>query len=127
MSNSPTDTSEKRLCPECSSEIFGRDDKKFCSDQCRNSHNNKLNRDANNYVREVNNALRKNRRILLKLNVRDKSRTSKDELLRNGFNFDLFTNIYRTKEGKEYRYCYEQGYLEISPGTYMLVTKKEWM
>jgi hypothetical protein len=78
-------------------------------------------------VRDINNALRKNRRILEAINVRDKVRTSKDELLRKGFDFQLFTSVYKTKEGKEYRYCYEQGYLEISPGTFMLVTKKDWM
>lgn len=117
----------QRLCPECQGEIYGRDDKKYCSDQCRNAFNNKRNRKTNDMVRLINKALKKNRTILLGINTTDKVRTSKEELLRQGFDFDLFTSIYRTKEGKEYRYCYDQGYLQLSEGTYMLVTKKEWM
>ena len=33
----------EKNCPECGEHIIGRVDKKFCSDQCRASHNNKLN------------------------------------------------------------------------------------
>ena len=38
---------------------MGRADKKFCSDGCRNSHNNTLNKDSSNLVRNINNRLRK--------------------------------------------------------------------
>ena len=51
-------------CLECNKTLKGRVDKKFCSDLCRNSYNNKLNSDTNSYVRNINNILRKNRRIL---------------------------------------------------------------
>ena len=33
-------------CLECSEKIVGREDKKFCSDGCRNSYNNKINKDS---------------------------------------------------------------------------------
>jgi len=42
---------QQRNCPECGEKIIGRADKKFCSDQCRNSYNNRLNSDASNTVR----------------------------------------------------------------------------
>ena len=51
-------------CPECGNIILGRIDKKFCSDMCRNNYNNKLKAVDVNYVRNINNILKKNRRIL---------------------------------------------------------------
>ena len=48
-----------KLCPECGDKIIGRADKKFCCDACRNSHNNALNKDSKNLVRNINNRLRK--------------------------------------------------------------------
>jgi hypothetical protein len=53
---------ENKVCPECGEKIRGRVDKKFCGDACRNSWNNKQNADANNFVRNINNSLRKNRK-----------------------------------------------------------------
>lgn len=119
-------TAEK-LCQECGEKILGRVDKKFCSDQCRISFNNKLNSDGTNYVRNVNNALRKNRRILTELNPSGKTTSvSREKLLEKGFDFKYFTSTFTTKEGKLYKYCYEQGYLEGDKGYYLLVVKREF-
>ena len=71
-------------CLECGDKLIGRADKKFCSDQCRNAYNNRNNSDANNLVRNINNTLRKNRRILVELNPKDKTKTSRDKLLSKG-------------------------------------------
>ena len=94
-----------KLCLECETPLIGRVDKKFCNDMCRNSYNNLLNKDANEYVRKVNVILRKNRRILSSLmNGADKGKANKEQLLLNGFNFYYYTNIYETKQGKKYYY-----------------------
>ncbi len=116
----------ERTCAECKGALYGREDKRFCSDQCKNSYNNRINKAANSYVRKVNSVLRKNRAILLEMNPEGKRKVPKDELVRRGFDFSFFTDVYTTKTEKEYRYCYEQGYLEISPGWYILVEKKEY-
>ena len=63
----------KRKCEECGDEFVGRADKKFCSDQCRSAFNNRLNKDATNFMRNINNILRKNRRILAELNPSGKT------------------------------------------------------
>ena len=118
---------KKRKCIECGYEFFGRSDKKFCSDQCRNTYNNKLKRDVNNYVRNINNTLRKNRRILESLNPKGKAKVHKNKLMLNGFNFDYFTNVYKTKSGKIYYFCYEQGYLPIEGDYFALVIKSEYV
>lgn len=89
---------EKRTCPECGEVIKGRIDKKFCSDLCRNSFNNKQNSDSNNYVRNVNNILRKNRRILEGLLPGDKITLPRQKLVDKGFNFTYFTNLQITKK-----------------------------
>ncbi len=75
---------DKPTCLECGYEITGRSDKKFCSDQCRNTYNNRLKQDANNFVRNVNAILRKNRRILEDLNPTGKTKVPFQKLTGQG-------------------------------------------
>ncbi len=117
---------QDKTCIECSATFKGRVDKKFCSDQCRSSYNNRLNSDETSYMRNVNNILRKNRRILLDLNPDGKNRVSREKLKGKGFDFQHFTSTYTTKEGAQYFYCYEQGYLPIEKDSFLLVVKKEF-
>lgn len=99
---------ETRQCLECGESIVGRVDKKFCSDLCRNAYNNSRNRDKTNLMRKVNGILRKNRYILESHNPDGKGKVSKAQLLKEGFDFSYFTNMYTTKTGKQYFFCYEQ-------------------
>lgn len=117
----------KKQCEECGDEFMGRADKRFCSDQCRSSYNNKLNSDHSNFMRNVNNILRKNRRILAQLNPHGKSKVSKDRLLEQGFKFSYFTNIYKTKAGKTYWFCYDQGYLPLENDQFALVVRQSYV
>lgn len=114
-------------CLECGDTIHGRKDKKFCSDQCRTTYNNKLKTDQNNFMRNINNILRKNRRILEALNPNGKTTVSRTDLLDEGFKFSYFTNEYITKSGKVYRFCYEHGYLELDKNLYALVIRKAYI
>lgn len=113
-----------RLCPECGEKIIGRSDKKFCSDACRNAHNNSLNRDSKNFIRTINNRLRKNHRILEALNSKDKTKVTKNTLHKHGFLFDYITSTYTTKTGSIYYYVYDQGYLPLDHDYYLLVKKE---
>jgi predicted nucleic acid-binding Zn ribbon protein len=117
---------DERSCIECGSPFRGRIDKKFCSDLCRIAFNNRLNSDDIHYMRNVNNILRKNRRILMAMNPAGKNKVSHEKLKAKGFNFSYFTSIYKTREGCLYYYCYEQGYLPIEKDYYLLVVKKEF-
>ena len=112
-----------KTCLECNDKIVGREDKKFCSDGCRNSYNNKINKDSTNFMRNVNNKLRKNYRILSALNVDGKSKTTRTKLLSKGFDFEFFTNILNTKTGNTYYFLYDQGYLALENDYFMLVKK----
>lgn len=102
----------ERKCLDCGCTIRGRTDKKFCSDQCRNNYNNKLNRDTNNFMRNVHGLLRKNRRILADLYLEGRCRIHKDALFALGYNFSFFTHLIETSDGTMYHYCFEYGYRE---------------
>ncbi len=116
----------KRHCLECGKELIGRIDKKFCNDYCRNAYNNKLNSNDSNLMRNINNALRKNRRILMKLNPNGKSKTTKSKLLESGFDFKYHTSIYTTKKGNTYYFVYEYGYLELENDFFALVVNDKY-
>ena len=120
-----TSMSEKK-CLECEAPLVGRTDKKFCSDQCRSTHYNRINGDMSNYVRNVNNVLRKNRRILDSLNPGGKIKVAAARLKERGFDFRYHTATYRTRDGVVYYYCYEQGYLPIEKNYFLLVLKPDF-
>jgi hypothetical protein len=102
----------ERLCLDCEEVLSGRADKKFCSDQCRNNYNNRINSDNNNFMRNVNNILRRNRRILADLTPNGKATLHKDKVGELGFNFGYHTHTYVTRKGTVYYFCYEYGYLQ---------------
>lgn len=115
----------QKTCPECGEIIKGRIDKKFCSDLCRNAYNNKLNADSTNHVRNINNILKRNRRIIEELAPEGKASVHKSKMNEKGFDFTYFTNIYKNKNGETYFFCYEYGYLPIKGDFYLLVKRKE--
>jgi predicted nucleic acid-binding Zn ribbon protein len=111
-------------CLECKEKIIGREDKKFCSDGCRNAYNNKINKDSTNLMRNINNKLRKNYRILSDLNPEGKGKTTRTKLQSKGFDFEFFTSILTTKTGNTYYFLYDQGYRILEDDYYMLVKKE---
>ena len=112
---------EKRLCPVCNDPIIGRVDKKFCSDQCRNTFNNERYSSDNVLVQKVNRLLKKNYSILKTLNTSGKTKVKRTKLLQEGFDFNHFTGIYETQKGNKYLLCYDQGYLALSDELYLLI------
>lgn len=116
-----------RNCEHCGTKILGRSDKRYCSDYCRNSQHNIENRDSSNYMRKVNNVLRKNRRILAKFNPNGKAKIQSTTLMEEGFNFAYFTNIYATQKGGKYFFCYDQGYIQLEDGWYALVVRESYV
>jgi len=117
----------KKLCSNCKREIFGRVDKKFCSDYCRSTHNNSLNSTSNSYMLKVNKVLRNNRKILASLNPKGKTKVHIQKLQDKGFRFNYFTNNYITQKGVTYYFCYDQGFLKLDNDYFALVTKKDYV
>ena len=113
-------------CQTCHKTLRGRSDKKFCNDYCRNTFNNNLKASTNNVVRNINNKLGKNRRILESIFGEEEiTKTTKDKLLEKGFQFKYFTHTYINKKGSVYFFCYDLGYLPLDNDWYLLVKRKE--
>lgn len=111
-------------CLECGEKIIGRSDKKFCNDSCRNTYNNHQNKNSSNLMRNVNNRLRKNYRILGENRFTDgKAKTTKTKLSAEGFDFEYFTNFKVYKNGAEYRFVYDIGFKFLEDDWILLVKK----
>lgn len=119
------DNNLKKKCEECGTDLMGRIDKKFCSDGCRNAFHNKVNPASKNLIRNINNRLRKNYKVLDSFTLKDgKTRTTKTRLLDKNFDFDFITNLYTTKKGTTYYFVYDLGYLPLDNDYYMIVKRE---
>ena len=115
---------EDKKCLECEEVLKGRVDKKFRSDYCRNAYNNRVNKDSKNLIRNINNRLRKNYKILSELNISGKTKVTRTKLYDKGFDFNFFTSIYKTKTGNTYFYIYDEGYLPLENELFLLIKKE---
>ena len=116
-----------KTCLTCGKIVRGRSDKKFCDDYCRNNYNNQLKAGDNNYVRNINNMLRKNRRILHEILSCNEAiaKTTKDKLVHDGFRFNYITHTYTNHKGNTYFFCYDYGYLPLEQDWFLVVRRKE--
>ena len=114
-------------CLTCHKPVKGRTDKKFCDDYCRNNYNNQLKAHSNNYVRNVNNALGKNRRILEEClsETEETKKITKEKLTQLGFSFKYITHTYTNKKGDTYFFCYDYGYLPLDNDWYLIVRRRK--
>lgn len=113
----------QRKCLECGDSISGRSDKKFCGDNCRNLYNSRIDVTHKNLIRNTNNRLRKNFKILSELNKNGKTKVTKLKLVDRNFDFNYFTSTYTTQAGSTYFYVYNQGYLELENDIFLLIKK----
>jgi hypothetical protein len=104
---------KKNKCKECGKTLHGRLDKRFCDAYCRNAFNNKIKRRDEQYVLNTNRILRKNRRILKTLSPIGKSTVRKEILQAMGYDFNVFSSMYRSPQGLIYYLCYEYGFSPI--------------
>jgi len=120
---------EKKLCLACGKPVKGRADKKFCDDYCRNAYNNNVKAKTNysTYIRNTNNTLLKNRRILEELlpPAEEMAKAHHDKMLQKGFVFKYHTHTYTNKKGNVYFFCYDYGYLPLENNWYLIVRRKE--
>ena len=120
------ETNQTRLCKSCGDRIRGRIDKMYCDDRCRNQfHNKEKRRPALTVMaRSIQHQLMKNRMVLLRhLRERKCGYVERDQLLRDGFSFELFTHRCLTRGGKETIFCYEFGY-RLGAGQRIMVVRQ---
>ena len=78
------------------------------------------------YVRQINQALKRNRRILEELlGKEDMIKQPKANFINRGFHFLYHTHQYTNKKGSIYYFCYEYGFLPLEGDWYLIVKKKE--
>jgi predicted nucleic acid-binding Zn ribbon protein len=120
---------EPRQCLSCNKPLKGRIDKKFCDDYCRNNYNNEQKSKSNfsPYVRNINNALLKNRKILESVLPENEelAKTTQEKLLQKGFLFKYHTHTYKNKKEQTYFFCYDYGYLPLGEGWILVVRRKD--
>ncbi len=114
-------------CIQCGTKFVGRKDKIFCGDYCRSAYHNTNRREDEDIVKSINNILKKNRKILQSLVVNNRTKSTRQKLIEEGFNFSYFTNEYTTKAGKIYRYCYDYGYTSLEGDLIAIVEKKSYV
>jgi hypothetical protein len=44
-----------------------------------------------------------------------------------GFNFHYYTNVFKTKRGTQYYFCYDQGYVRVENDQFVLVQKQAYV
>ena len=76
-------------------------------------------------MRNVNNKLRRNYRILAELITDGQATASREQLLLKGFDFEHFTGIRTTKKGRIFYYLYDQAYQNVSDNDFRLVRPKK--
>ena len=112
------------LSPDCNELIGeGRPDKKFCGDGCRNVYNNWVKKKELEEIKNIDQALKKNRRILKKLlGSTDEVIVSEKKLLSEGFNFDFSTHfIISKKKSNKFIFSYNYGYGTLENSKYKIV------
>lgn len=114
---------QKNYCTTCAQEIHGRKDKRFCSDQCRATHYNNQHADITPLIRNVNNILRRNRRILAQLNPKGVTTIHRQQLVDYSFSFEYHTHITQTTSGQFCYFCYDQGYVVLEDDFFTLLIR----
>ncbi|WP_445383316.1 hypothetical protein [Robiginitalea sp. IMCC43444] len=103
-----------KACLECAEKLVGRSDKKFCCDSCRNTFNNRRNREKNRVLLKTNNRLRRNYRLLKKLlKHQEDGLISREALLDIGFDFGSVTRHYTSVNGIKTYFLYDIGYYAV--------------
>jgi predicted nucleic acid-binding Zn ribbon protein len=114
-----------KKCPECGLSVNGRSDKRFCSDGCRNLFHNRERQQLEAQIRNVNQILFSNRRILLAAVESSKQRVPLAYLRSKGFNFHFFTHQVQSPSGETAIFCYDVGYRQETSNLLSLLKEDE--
>lgn len=111
-------------CMLCKVPIYGRIDKRFCSDNCRNRYHNGLKRSESMYFRRINYKLRKNRKILHDSFQSGNMIISYSQLSNKGFDYNYITNYQISDKGHTSYFCYDLGYIQYSDLEFRLLKRE---
>lgn len=115
--------SERKIpvCLECGDKIkYGRVDKKFCCDKCRNRYNNELAKSGRALKRKVLKHLSRNYEILDNVFRAGYESVDLVELVAKGFNPGIVTSCSKVKGHNEYG-CFDIKYIMTATRIYSVV------
>ncbi len=118
---------DKRICLICSEPLVGRIDKKFCTPDCRSIFHNQRKTPHEQFISKTNKVLRSNRSILNFFNPKGHTVVRYELLYERGFNFNLFSGIYRSQNGKIYYLCYDMAYSYLPEQKIRIVNYQPYM
>jgi hypothetical protein len=125
----PYNNKIRRRCPQCDKPIIGRLDKRFCDAYCRNTYNNRVKREDEQYIKDIYRILRRNRRILKTLSPQGKATVRKDVLEQIGYDFRYFSATYHSPK-LLYYICYDFGFAPVIDNgkeKAMIIQKQNYM
>lgn len=125
-----SDTQSPPSCENCGKELYGRIDKRFCNDNCRNEFNRRKKQlEAQNQhdnLPEILKIIKNNYAILKSYGPLEDTRSfievERNELVSKGFNFKFFTST-TTYHQDEYKFCFERGWTEC--GYHRIIIKED--
>ena len=103
-------TMELRYCLECGEGFYGRSDKRFCSDLCRNSWHNAASRQSKAYSYRINSLLLRNHSILAECRKEGKTRLGRAEMAERMFSERYCTACSRRFPLRTVYTCYDISY-----------------
>jgi predicted nucleic acid-binding Zn ribbon protein len=113
-------------CKICSSIIYGRSDKKFCSGRCKNYYHTNLRKVTETAVKDIDIILHRNRSILLEILGKYKIQAKIERIIldKKKFNFKYHTHLQVNKVGKTYFYVYDFAWMEFSDDEVLIVKQR---
>lgn len=103
----------KRMCPVCEAPIKGRDDKIFCSPNCKSAHQYEHRKELDKTFITIDRQLKINRKVLKKYNQTGMTSIRQSVLHEEGFNPKYFTHYWKNKKGDVYLFSYDFGILKL--------------
>jgi hypothetical protein len=103
---------DNRFCINCGLPVFGRADKKYCDDHCRNDFHNSQSVTNSKLMRPSHKKLRRNYEILSGVVDAGVCEIAKDELLVYGFNIKAMTELDLREDGTMLYGIYDIQYFE---------------
>jgi uncharacterized Zn finger protein (UPF0148 family) len=118
-------------CANCKKVLEGRTGKRFCDPYCKSNFHYLKNKEKEQSVfKHIDQALKRNRRILKDFNKAGKATVREEILIGEGFNPKFFTHYWRNSKGQAYLFCYEFGFMKITENNrtkYSLVIWQSYM
>lgn len=107
------DNEPDKKCKQCGKNLIGRLDKLFCDSQCRNTFNNQNKRSDQLLIQDVNQRIRRNRRILKSLCPIGKATVRKEVLDTMQYDYRYFSSIFKSPNNNVYYICYDYAFSPI--------------